>query len=53
MACGKVLNSFLADIATTDSKYGVLLVDLSVHVGDIVKAVVNGAFLRPLMCVGL
>ena len=53
MACGKVLNSFLADVATTDSRYGVLLVDLSVHVGDMVKAVVNGAFLRPLMCVGL
>ena len=53
VACGKVLNSFLADIATTDSRYGVLLVDLSVHVGDMVKAVVNGAFLRPLMCVGL
>ena len=29
------------------------MVDLSVHVGDMVKAVVNGAFSRPLMCVGL
>ena len=52
-ACGKILNAFLADIASNDSRYAVLLVDLSVHVGDMVKAVVNGAFSRPLMCMGL
>ena len=43
----------MADIASSDnnSRYGVLLVDLSVHVGDMVKAVVNGVWMRPLMCV--
>ena len=29
------------------------MVDLSVHVGDMVKAILNGASSRPLMCVGL
>ena len=53
LACGKVLSTFLADLASNDAPYGVLLADLSVHVGDMVKAVVNGAFSRPVMCVGL
>ena len=46
-ACSKVLSAFLTDVASSDSRYAVLLVDLSVHVGDMVKAVVNGAFSRP------
>ena len=49
-ACGKILSAFLTGIASSDSRHGVLLVDLSVHVGDMVKAVVNGAFSRPMMC---
>ena len=52
-ACGKILSTFLDDLASGDARYAVLLVDLSVHVGDMVKAVVNTAFSRPLMCVGL
>jgi hypothetical protein len=52
-ACGKILSACLNDLASGDGRYAVLLVDLSVHVGDMIKAVAETAFSRPLMCVGL
>ena len=52
-ACGKILSACVDDLASGDVRYAVLLVDLSVHVGDMIKAVANAGFSRPLMCVGL
>ena len=52
-ACGKILSACVDDIFSGDVRCAVLLVDLSVHVGDMIKAVANAGFSRPLMCVGL
>ena len=43
----------LDDLPSDDCRYAVLLVDLSVHVGDMLKAFASGAFARPMACVGL
>ena len=52
-ACGKILDAFLNDLASNEARYAVLLVDLGVHVADMLKAAVNGAFGRPITCIGL
>jgi hypothetical protein len=52
-ACGKILNACIDDLASGSDRHAVLLVDLSVHVGDMLKAVASTASSRPLMCVGL
>ena len=53
-ACGKILSTFLDGLAfDSDGRYAMVMVDLSVRVGDMVKAVISGAFSRPIMCVGL
>ena len=52
-ACAKILSKFLDDLTSNDTRYAVLVLDLSVHVGDMIKAAINGAYGRPMMCVGL
>ena len=53
-ACTKILSAFFNDFSAFETRYALMVVDLSVHVCDMVKAVLNGGGTdRPIFYVGL